>query len=120
MAFSPIQVRVIPVSKKFNEFAIQIASELKNSKIRVDVDDRSKSVGNRIRIAEKEWTPYILVIGQKEKNSMKLSVKKRDKKTIIKMEIKQFIEIIHKKIYGMPFRQSSLPILLSRRPIFYG
>ncbi len=117
---SPIQVRVIPVSKKFNEFAIQIAFELKNSKIRVDVDDRSKSVGNRIRIAEKEWTPYILVVGQKEKNSMKLSVKKRDKKTIIKMEIKQFIEVIRKKIDGMPFRQSSLPILLSRRPIFYG
>lgn len=117
---APSQVRIVPVSDKFNEYAIQMASELRNKKIRVDVDDHSETVGNRVRIAEMEWMPYILVIGQREKESGKFAVKKRGEKEIVQMEIEQLSQLIRDEVKEMPFRQSTLPMQLSKRPIFFG
>ncbi len=117
---APSQVRIIPVSEKFNEFAIQIAQELRNNRIRADVDDRSETVGNRVRVAEMEWAPYVLVVGQREQNTGRLSVKKRGEKDVIQMEISQLSESIRSITKEMPFRQSTLPLAISKRPVFYG
>jgi threonyl-tRNA synthetase len=117
---APSQVRIIPVSDQFNEFAMQVASRLRDGKIRSDVDDRHETVGNRVRIAEKEWMPYILVIGQKEKESGRLAVNKRGEKKVEQMEIDQLIQSIREIVKDMPFRHSTLPVQLSRRPVFHG
>jgi len=117
---APCQIRLIPVSDKFIEYAVKIADELKSSNIRVEVDDRSETVANRVRLAEMDWMPYILVVGPKEIQSESLSVKKRGERKSIQMNVKQLVNNIHKLTRGMPFRQSTLPMRMSKRPIFYG
>lgn len=117
---SPCQVRVVPVSAQFNESAIIIATKLRESFIRAEVDDRSETVGNRVRLAETDWIPYVLVMGQKEEKSSILSVKKRGIKDPIPTNLNNLIEEVRSATKIMPFRQSTLPILISRRPIFYG
>lgn len=74
---SPVQVRVIPISEKFIDYAQEIKLAIKNSKIRVDIDDSNESLGKRIRNAEKEKIPYVLVIGEKEQNDQTVAVRKR-------------------------------------------
>jgi len=76
---SPIQVRVIPVSDSFLGCSLDFMNELKKEGIRVDVDDRDMSVSKKIREAEMEWIPYIVVIGEKEMKSGKVTVRIRGK-----------------------------------------
>jgi len=117
---APCQVRLIPVSDTFVQLASQVARELRDKKIRVDVDDRCETVGNKVRMAEKEWIPYILVIGKKEQETQDLSVKKRGVKEVVSMGIEKLTQALHDRTKGMPFRHSTLPILISKRPIFNG
>ena len=74
---SPTQVRLIPLKEDFLEFSKSLASKISQNDIRVDIDDRNETIGKRIREAEKEWIRYILVIGEKEVNSEKLSIRDR-------------------------------------------
>jgi len=117
---SPTQVRIIPVSDEFVDFAIEVCDKIAENNIRVDVNDRSETVGKKIRQGEKEWIPYLVVLGEKEKKSGKLSVRIRETKEQKEMDIDELISIIKKKTKGMPFRPLPLPRLLSKRPIFYG
>ena len=66
---SPTQVRLIPISEQFLEKVEEIAAKLKPHCIRVDVDDTANTLQKRIREAETDWTPYIVVVGQKEIDS---------------------------------------------------
>ncbi len=113
---SPIQVRIIPVSDKYLEDALKISKIIEENKIRVDVDDRKETVEKRIRDAELEWIPYIIVFGEKESKSKRLSVRKREEGKIEEMEISSLINEIKEKIKDMPFKQLSLPKLVSQRP----
>ncbi|OYT63095.1 threonine--tRNA ligase, partial [Candidatus Bathyarchaeota archaeon ex4484_205] len=63
---SPIQVRVIPVSEKHLEKAIEIAERISENNIRVDVDDRNETLSKRMRDSQREWIPYVVVIGDRE------------------------------------------------------
>lgn len=117
---APAQVRVIPVSEEFLPFAEEVCEEISHSGIRVDVDDRNETVGKKIRHGEQEWIPYLLVVGEKEKSSGRLSVRVRGEKEQPEMFAHEFIELIRAKTEGMPFRPLSLPRLVSRRPTFYG
>jgi len=74
---SPTQVRVIPVSDKHLKAVEKIASEFEKKDIRVDIDDRTESIGKKIRASELSWTPYTVVIGDKEAKSKKLMVRDR-------------------------------------------
>jgi threonyl-tRNA synthetase len=74
---SPTQVRVIPLKEDYLEFSKSLTSKISQNDIRVDIDDRNETIGKRIREAEKEWIRYILVIGEKEVNSEKLSIRDR-------------------------------------------
>ena len=65
---SPTQIRLLPVSQKFLDACKLVSEDFETSHIRVDIDDREESVGKRIREAEKEWIPYIIVIGEKEES----------------------------------------------------
>jgi len=95
---SPIQTIIIPVSEKFNDYGEKVLAELKNSNIRAEIDKSSESLGKRIREAEKQKIPYILVIGEKEMKSDSVAVRKRNKKEQEVLKIKEFIEKIKKEI----------------------
>jgi len=74
---APIQVRLIPLKDEHLEFTTHLADKFIEQNIRVDIDDRNDTIGKRIRDAEKEWISYVLVIGEKEVNSPKLSIRDR-------------------------------------------
>ncbi|MBI2138332.1 threonine--tRNA ligase, partial [Candidatus Woesearchaeota archaeon] len=117
---SPTQVRIIPVTSEFSQFAEQFLEKINSEAIRADIDDRELHVGKKIREAEMEWCPYILVIGEKEKNAQKLPIRVRGKKELVEMPFSALIAEIKEKTKGMPFRPLSLPKQLSRRPVFVG
>jgi threonyl-tRNA synthetase len=94
---SPAQAIVIPVSEKFNEYGEKIVKNLKEYDIRVEMDNSDESLGKRIREAEKQKIPYILVVGEKEAKSVSVAVRSRNsKQEIIKLD--KFIEKVKKEI----------------------
>lgn len=117
---SPTQVRMIPLSEKFVKDAVKTAEKIGNNQVRVDIDDRSDTVQKKIRDAELEWVPYILVVGPKEIKSKKLSVRERKTGKIKQMKLEQLVEEIKEERKNKPFKQLSLPKRLSERPIFVG
>jgi len=95
---SPIQVVVIPVSEKFNKYGQKITEQLKNSGIRVEINGNQESLGKRIRLAEKEKIPYILVVGEKESENGSVAIRKRGNEDQGTMPINEFIALIQKEI----------------------
>jgi threonyl-tRNA synthetase len=120
---SPTQVRVIPVSESFFKEAEEIAGELIGQNIRADWDDRPLTMQRKIREAEMEWVPYIVVVGQKEVETKILAVRDRSLKgerKIRRMKLEELIGEIREKTKGKPFKPLTLPAELSKRPRFYG
>ncbi len=117
---SPTQVRLCPVSDSFLDFSKELAESMTKEGVRVDIDDRVESVGRKIRDAEVEWIPYIVVVGEKEKESGRLAVRMRETGQVREMKLGELIEEIRKKTEGFPKAGLPLPILLSKRPVFRG
>jgi threonyl-tRNA synthetase len=115
---SPVQVRVIPLSEKYQKFSEEIANEIEKENIRVDVDDRSLTVQNKVRYGELEWVPYSIVVGQKEIDSKTFPIRIRETGEVKKMKIEEFIKIVKKEMVGKPFRNLTLPKFLTKRPKF--
>ena len=74
---SPVQVKVLPISEKHNEYAESVAKELRTAEIRVEIDDRNETLGKKIRDAKTEKIPYLFVVGDKEVDSGQVSVESR-------------------------------------------
>jgi threonyl-tRNA synthetase len=117
---APTQMRLIPISNRYVEDCVHIAEDLKRNHIRVDVDDRELTVSNRIRQAEQEWIPFIIVFGEKELRSKELSIRKREQGSIEKMALHALIEEVEERVRDKPYKPLPLPMLLSQRPIFVG
>ena len=117
---APTQVRIVPVSEGFVRFAKDLSDHVSSQDIRVDVDDRDATVGKKVRDAEREWIPYVAVVGKKEEESGHLSVRLRDEACEKEMSQDLLVQVIHSETRGMPFRPLPLPQLVSRRPKFYG
>ncbi|MCL6577852.1 MAG: threonine--tRNA ligase [Candidatus Bathyarchaeota archaeon] len=117
---SPTQVRIIPMSDKFLESVEKIARKMEKRCIRVDIDDRALTLQKRIREAEMEWIPYIIVVGQREIESDILPVRERKSGKMRQMKLEEVIKEIEKLTQGKPFKQLPLPRYLSKRPQFYG
>ena len=117
---SPTQVRLLPVSDEFLPLAEEVCEQLSARNVRADVDDRTDTVGKKVRNGEQDWVPYLVVVGEKERSSGKLSVRFREDKSQHEMAVAELVELIHSKTEGMPFRPLPLPRLISRRPIFCG
>ena len=73
----PEQVRVLPISEKYQAYAESVQKELKANGIRTGLDDRSEKIGYKIREARLKRVPYILVVGQKEEEEQTVSVRSR-------------------------------------------
>ncbi|MFY9264007.1 MAG: threonine--tRNA ligase [Solirubrobacterales bacterium] len=74
---APVQARIIPVSDQFNEYAREVAAEMTAAGLRPDVDERTESVGKKIREAELAKAPYMFVVGEKERDSSTVSIRRR-------------------------------------------
>jgi threonyl-tRNA synthetase len=95
---SPEQVYIIPISDKHKEYADEVYSSLKNSNIRVKMDDRSKSMQSKIRDAEKMKIPYIAIIGDKEIETETISIRSRSNRSQGLMKVQEFIDLAQEEI----------------------
>lgn len=89
---SPIQVKILPVGKDHIEYSNKISYLLRENDIRVEIDDSDNTVGKKIREAEMEKVPFIIVLGDKEIDSGDLAVRKRGERDIVNMSIDDFIK----------------------------
>jgi threonyl-tRNA synthetase len=116
---SPTQVRIIPVNKERHlEYCVRLADAiLTGNRIRADLDERDESVAKRIRDAESEWTPYVLVIGDSEIQNKDLTVRDRSQRgEQVKMTLEEFVKKISIQLQDMPYIPLNLPRNLSDRP----
>lgn len=84
------------------------------------MDDRSETVSKKVRDAEREWVPFIVVVGDREMKAKRIPVRVRGRKAVRKLTVKELTGHIKEETEGMPFRRLPLSRLLSLRPIFVG
>ncbi len=114
---APTQVRMVPVKSEFTALCEELAGQLR---ARVDIDDREESVGRRIRSAEKEWVPYVCVVGDRERDSGVLNVRVRGQKAPSSWSAQELQAQIDGQVEGRAFCPLNLPRRLSQRPLFRG
>jgi len=95
---SPVQTIILPVSEKFNDYAKKVLEELKGVDVRAEIDESNETLGKKIRGAELQKIPYVLVVGEKEKTSDSVAVRERGKGDLGAMPLKNFIEKIKQEI----------------------
>lgn len=95
---SPTQVKILPISDEQLEYAKTIEKELLKNKIRVKVDSRSEKIGYKIREAELERVPYMLILGKKEVEDKVLSIRRRGNKENEVMDLERFVTKLLKEI----------------------
>ncbi len=95
---APLQVKILPISDKFMEYAQNVQQQLKKAGVRVEIDDRSEKVGKKIRDTELMKVPYMLVLGEKEVTDGTLAVRRQGKGDAGTFAIADFIAQISKEI----------------------
>lgn len=95
---SPLQVKILPITDKHVEYAKQVEEKLLQEGIRVEVDDRNEKTGYKIREAQIQKIPYMLIVGDKEKEEMTVSVRERKEGDIGKLKVDDFVNRIVKEI----------------------
>jgi threonyl-tRNA synthetase len=95
---APQQVKLLPISDKFTGYAQTVLESLKNADIRAGIDERSEKIGKKIRDTELARVPYMLVIGEKEMNDNKVSVRRQGKGDLGVQDIETFIREIKTEI----------------------
>ncbi len=95
---APEQAVVLPVSEKHNDYAKKVVDLLNNSDIRASIDDRNETIGKKIRENELKRIPFLLIVGEKEADSGKVSVRKQGGEDIGAMSIEEFTELITNEV----------------------
>ena len=95
---SPTQVKILPISDEQLEYATTIEKELLKNKIRVKVDSRAEKIGYKIREAELERVPYMLILGKKEVEEKVLSIRRRGNKENEVLDLDGFVTKLLKDI----------------------
>ncbi len=91
---APLQVKILPISDKFMEYAQSVQKQLRKARIRVEIDDRQEKIGKKIRDTELMKVPYMLVLGEKEMTENKLSVRRQGKGDIGTQDVSTFINSV--------------------------
>ena len=94
---SPVQVKILPISEKQHDYAKKIEEEMKAKGIRAKLDDRSEKIGYKIREAQLEKVPYMVIVGQKEEEENIVSIRSRKDGDIGSMKTNEFIEKVIKE-----------------------
>ncbi|MEK7646820.1 MAG: threonine--tRNA ligase [Patescibacteria group bacterium] len=95
---APVQAVVIPISEKFNKYGNGVLSELINAGARTEIDDSNETLGKRIRAAEMQKIPYILVVGEKEESAGLVAARHRETKQQETMPLADFINALKRQI----------------------
>ena len=95
---APIQVKILPISDKFLSYSENVLSELKNYDIRAEIDGRSEKIGKKIRDTELAKIPLMLIIGEKEVNEEKVSIRRQGKGDEGVQSLPAFIEMVRKEV----------------------
>jgi threonyl-tRNA synthetase len=88
---APVQVKVLPIGERHLEYAQHIAAQLRKNRFRVDIDTRDEKIGQKIRVAQLEQVPYMLIIGDKELSSSTVSLRHRRKGDLGSLTIEQLL-----------------------------
>ena len=101
---SPVQVEIIPIADRHNDFAHEVAAELKQVGLRAEVDDRSDRMNAKIRDAEKAKVPYMLIVGDREMEEKQVDVRRRSGERLGAMDVAAFkalaLEDVANKVEG--------------------
>ncbi|MEG0772129.1 threonine--tRNA ligase [Clostridium sp.] len=95
---SPVQVKVLPISNKFNDYSEKVKEQLRAKGIRVEMDYRDEKIGYKIREARNERVPYIIVVGEKEEMEGKISLRSRNNGDEGSLDLGAFINRINGEI----------------------
>ena len=95
---SPVQVAILPISEKFAQYADEVKRKLLENDIRVEMNDKAESLGKRISETEKQKTPYIIVVGEKEVADKTVAIRTRGVKEQQTLPLDEFVEKIIKEI----------------------
>lgn len=95
---APTQVKILPISEKQNDYCEKVLEELNKAGIRSEFDNRNEKVGYKIREAQMEKIPYMLVVGDKEKENGEVSVRSREEADAGVMKIEDFVNRVKKEI----------------------
>ena len=114
---APTQIRLIPVKDHHIEHCEKLMAALPG---RVDIDDRNETLGKRIRAAEREWVPLVVVLGDREVEAEELPVRVRGEKAERKMSLEALKAHFEEQMAGKAYRPINLPRKLSLRPVFRG
>jgi len=95
---APLQVKILPISDKFGDYAKEVLQKLKKADIRVEIDDRNEKIGKKIRDTELLKVPYMLVIGEKEMNEKQVAVRRQGKGDAGVQDVDAFVNAIVEEI----------------------
>jgi threonyl-tRNA synthetase len=95
---APLQVKILPISDKFMEYAESVQQQLLAAGVRVEIDDRQEKIGRKIRDTEMMKVPYMLVVGEKEMTEKQLSVRRQGKGDMGSQDLGTFIAMIKEEI----------------------
>jgi threonyl-tRNA synthetase len=95
---APLQVKVLPISDKFMDYATEVKAKLRKAGVRVEIDERPEKIGRKIREAELSRVPYMLVLGEKEASEQKVSVRRQGKGDAGQLSIDEFVANIAEEI----------------------
>jgi len=95
---TPIQIAVLPVSEKVLDYARMVKSDLKKIGFRVRLDDKADKIGAKIRQAELSKINVMLILGEKEKNSNQVSVRRRHQGDLGQMDLKELTHTLEQEI----------------------
>jgi threonyl-tRNA synthetase len=91
---APLQVKVLPISDRFVDYAKDVLHSLKQRGVRCELDQRDEKIGYKIRMAQLEKVPYMLIVGQKEEESKMISVRDRDQGDMGMAGLEELLAII--------------------------
>ena len=95
---APLQVKILPISDKFADYAMDVKNKLLKAGVRVEFDDRNEKIGKKIREAELSRVPYMLVVGEKEMNDGVVSIRRQGKGDVGSVKVEEFIASITDEI----------------------
>ena len=94
---APTQVKILPISDKYMDYANEVKKALFDAGVRVEMDDRAEKIGFKIREAQLEKVPYMLIVGEKEAAENQVAVRSRDKGEMGSMNLNDFVSMVVKE-----------------------
>ncbi len=95
---TPVQAIILPISEKYNKYAKKVLNLLNNSDLRARIDERSEKTGRKIRDAEVNKIPYMIIVGEKEESESTISVRKQGEGDLGKFTVDQFIKRVNDEV----------------------